>query len=109
MLVYTWNKPAEKWKMLNKDEAKVATMQRREIRKPIDEGIDILTWSPKSRLNSQVDHISVGTTTAIRKYQSNCKFSIQIDTEWKVGDKINNNQLTKSITGQNWGGDEFEG
>ena len=29
--------------MLNKDEAKVATMQRREIRKPIDEGIDILT------------------------------------------------------------------
>ena len=110
MQSYTWNILQTGREMknpeLNKDEAKMTTMQRREIRKPIDEEIDILTWLPKSRLNSQVDHsvISARTTTAVRKYRSHCKFSIQIDTESKVGNKINNNQLTKSITGRTWRG-----
>ena len=77
---------AEKWKVweLNKDEAKMTTMQRRKIRKPIDEEIDILTWLPKSPLNSQVHHsvISAGTTTAIRQFRSHWKFSkVQIDTQ----------------------------
>ena len=76
MQSYTWNilQTGREVKIpeLNKDEAKMTTMQRREIRKPIDEEIDILTWLPKSRLNSQVDHsvISARTTTAIRKYRS---------------------------------------
>ena len=83
-----------------------AMQRRRGIGKPIDEEIDILTWLPKSGLNFQVHHGMIseegGKQQPGQKIQ---KFPIQIDRESKVGGKINNNQLTKSITGRNWGGD----
>ena len=58
---YTWAilQPCQEKKNLElKKEVKMTTMQTREIRKPIDEEIDILSWLAVSRLNFpiQVHH-----------------------------------------------------